>query len=85
MIRVTICGITNAATPSPLSNVVPSPRFQFYSKSPVIPEAKPQKSGHKLPKKVDASAFSSRTTADVAALFTLLKLDAVPASWRRIS
>jgi phosphoribosylanthranilate isomerase len=80
MIRVKICGITNAADALAAIDVGANLLgFNFYSKSPRhITEAEAAKIRPQLPKKVDAvGIFVNAPLADVAALCKLLKLDAV--------
>jgi phosphoribosylanthranilate isomerase len=80
MIRVKICGITNAADALAAIDVGANLLgFNFYSKSPRhITEAEAAKIRPQLPKKVDAvGIFVNAPPADVAALCKLLKLDAV--------
>src|SRR6267378_2676851 len=79
MIRVKICGITNAA--DALAAIEAGANllgFNFYEKSPrYIAEIEAAKIRSQLPKKVEAvGIFVNASPADVAALCKLLKLDA---------
>jgi len=80
MIRVKICGITNAvdalAAIDAGANLL---GFNFYSQSPRhIAEAEAAKIRPQLPKKVDAvGIFVNASAADVAVVCKSLKLDAV--------
>src|SRR5436853_4153815 len=79
MVRVKICGITNAADAVAAvdagANLL---GFNFYDKSPRhIAEIEAAKIRSQLPKKVEAvGIFVNTSRADVAALCELLKLDA---------
>ncbi len=79
MVRVKICGITNAA--DALAAVEAGANllgFNFYAKSPRhVTEAEAAKIRPQLPKKVDAvGIFVNAPAADVSALCESLKLDA---------
>src|ERR1700757_731229 len=79
MVRVKICGISNAA--DALAAVDAGANllgFNFYPISPRhVSEAEAAKIRRQLPKKVDAvGIFVNAPTADVAALCKSLKLDA---------
>ena len=79
MIRVKICGITNAA--DALAAIDAGANllgFNFYAKSPRhITEAEAAKIRTRLPKKVEAvGIFVNAPLADVTALYKSLKLDA---------
>jgi len=80
MVRVKICGITNAA--DALAAIDAGANllgFNFYAKSPRhISEAEAAKIRPQLPKKVEAvGIFVNSAPADIAALRKSLKLDAV--------
>src|SRR5713226_7174229 len=80
MVRVKICGITNAA--DALAAIDAGANllgFNFYPKSPRhISEAEAAKISPQLPKKVEAvGIFVNAPSADVLALRKSLKLDAV--------
>jgi phosphoribosylanthranilate isomerase len=79
MVRVKICGITNAADAFAAidagANLL---GFNFYVKSPRhIDEAEAARIRRRLPKKIEAvGIFVNAAPADIAALCKLLKLDA---------
>jgi phosphoribosylanthranilate isomerase len=79
MVRVKICGITNAADAlAAIDAGADLLGFNFYEKSPrfvTAPDA--ERIGQQLPKKVDAvGIFVNAPAADVASLCKSLKLDA---------
>ena len=79
MVRVKICGITNAADAlAAVDAGADLLGFNFYAKSPRrIAESAAAKIRPRLPKEVDAvGIFVNAPTADVAALCKSLKLDA---------
>jgi phosphoribosylanthranilate isomerase len=79
MVRVKICGITNAADAlAAIDAGADLLGFNFYEKSPrFVTEADAENIRERLPKKVDAvGIFVNAPTADVAALCKSLKLDA---------
>jgi phosphoribosylanthranilate isomerase len=79
MVRVKICGITNAADAlAAIDAGADLLGFNFYEKSPrFVTEADAENIRERLPKKVDAvGIFVNAPTADVAALCKSMKLDA---------
>jgi phosphoribosylanthranilate isomerase len=79
MVRVKICGITNAADAlAAIDAGADLLGFNFYEQSPrFVTSADAERIGRQLPKKVDAvGIFVDAPAADVAALCKLLKLDA---------
>ena len=79
MVRVKICGITNAADAlAAIDAGADLLGFNFYEQSPrFVTSADAERIGRQLPKKVDAvGIFVNAPTADVAALCESLKLDA---------
>jgi phosphoribosylanthranilate isomerase len=79
MVRVKICGITNAADAlAAIDAGADLLGFNFYEKSPrFVTAADAERIGQQLPKKVDAvGIFVNPPIADVTALCKSLKLDA---------
>jgi phosphoribosylanthranilate isomerase len=79
MVRIKICGITNAADAlAAIDAGADLLGFNFYEQSPrFVTSADAERIGRQLPKKVDAvGIFVNAPTADVAALCKSLKLDA---------
>jgi phosphoribosylanthranilate isomerase len=79
MVRIKICGITNAADAlAAIDAGADLLGFNFYEKSPrFVTVADAERIGRQLPKKVDAvGIFVNSPTTDVAKLCKSLKLDA---------